>query len=239
MKKVIVLTSMVALLTSSAAWGQGNKYTLVRIQGLAEQEVAAKILPHIYKDAGFDVDIVAYPGDRAKAEATQGQKDGETLRIWSYGEKNPTMVRVPTAYSSLETTAFSLKSRKISINTADDLKKYRIVIVRGVQHTRDITQGISGVHEINDGEQMMKFLAADRADIALTNTIAGLAVLKKLKMDDIAPAGTLETLPLYHYLHEKNKDIVPKIDAAIRANAKSGELKKMRDKFETEFLDAI
>lgn len=239
LKKLASLAIVAAMMTSSLAWAQAKKYQLVRIVNLAEQEVAAKMLTHLYKDAGLEVEIQPVPGDRARADATTGSVDGETLRIFSYGEKNPTMVRVPTPYSSLETTAFALKSRNIKINTKDDLRKYRVVIVRGVQHTRDVTQGLSTVHEINDGEQMMKFLDADRADIAITNTITGLGILKKLKNTSIAPSGTLNTLELFHYLHEKNKDLVPKIDAVIKDNAKSGELKKMRDKYEKEYLDAI
>lgn len=239
MKKLCVYIFAVFLLSSGLAFGKDVKYHFVRIDKLAEQEVASKILPEIYNKLGINIDIEALPAERAKMWATDGTKDGEILRIFSYGEKNPGMVRVPTPYSSLETTAFALKSSSISIKTKDDLKKYKVVIVRGVQHTKDMAEGLEKVHVINDSEQMMKFLEAGRADIALINTITGQGVLKSLKIDSIAPVGTLETLDLFHYLNEKNKDIVPKVDEVIQKMAKSGELKQLREKYEKEYLDSI
>lgn len=238
MKKIGTFLAVILLAFCSIAFAEA-KYKFVRIDKLAEQEVAAKMLKDIYKSIGMEISIEPVPGERAKLMATSGEADGETLRIFSYGEKNPMMVRIPTAYSSLETTAFALKSSKISIKTKEDLKKYRIVIVRGVQHTKDITEGLQNVHVINDLEQMMKFLEAGRADIAITNTIAGNGMLKQLKLDSIAPVGTLETLDLYHYVHEKNKDIVPKVDEAIQKMKNSGELKTLREKYEKEYLDSI
>lgn len=238
MKKSVCLTLAMLLLGAGLSIAE-VKYRFVRIDKLAEQEVAGKMLPVIYKKIGIDIDIEAVPGERAKVMATEGTKDGETLRIFSYGEKNPTMVRVPTPYSSLETTAFAKKSSNISIKTKDDLKKYNIVVVRGVQHTKDITEGLDNVHVINNSEQMMKFLEAGRADIGLINTITGLGVLKGLKITEIVPVGTLETLELYHYVHQKNKDIVSKVDEAIQAMVKSGELKELRAKYEKEYLDNI
>lgn len=239
MKRACLLFLFLLFGSVGIVFGQDATYHFVRIEGLAEQAVAAKILPEIYKKIGIDIEIEALPGERAKLVATTGTTDGETLRIFSYGEKNPTMVRVPTPYFSMETTAFAKKSSNISIKSKEDLQKYTIVIVRGVQHTKDITEGFKKVDISNGLEPMMKFLVMGRADIALTNTISGLAVLKKLKLSKIAPVGTLETIDLFHYVHEKNKDIVPKVDEAIQKMKNSGELKQLREKFEKEYLDSI
>jgi len=214
------------------------KYNYVSISGLAEQEVAKKILPEIYKSLGIEINIESVPGERAKNLSTSGQKDGETLRIFSFGEKNPMLLRVPTAYSSLETMPFFIKGKNIVINSKKDLEKYNVVIVRGVQHTKDMTEGLTKVHVIDDSEQMMKFLESGRADVALTNTINGLKTLKKLNLTGVEHSPKpLDVLNLYHYIHEKNKDLVPKVDEAIKKMKNSGELKKLRDKHEKNFLN--
>ncbi|MBF0230558.1 MAG: transporter substrate-binding domain-containing protein [Desulfamplus sp.] len=243
MKKYFVLFIIVlAMICLSFVnlFSEEAKYHFVRIDGLAEQVVAEKILKDIYNQAGITIDIEAVPGGRAIMLATTGKSDGETLRIFSYGEKYKMMIRVPTPYSSLETTVFAKKSSNIDIKNKADLAKYKIVIVRGVQHTIDITEGLDTVHVIDTVEQMMKFLNLDRADIAITNNISGVAVLKKLKLTaDIIPLITLETLDLFHYLHETHKDIVPTVDEVIQKMVKSGELKKLREKYEKEYLDNI
>jgi len=233
------LVVIILLLGSENAFSENTKYRFVRIEDLAEQAVAEKLLKDIYKHIGIEIDIEAFPGERAKKMATDGERDGEILRIFSYGEKNKMMIRVPTPYSYLETAVFAKKSRNISVKSKESLKKYKIIVVRGVQHTKDITEGLENIHIVNSIESMMKCLDAERDDVALTNTLAGMAILKKLKNTEIVPVGTLETLDLFHYLHEKNINIVPRVDEVIQTMSKSGELKKLREKYEKEYIDDI
>ncbi|MFT5701559.1 MAG: polar amino acid transport system substrate-binding protein [Desulforhopalus sp.] len=239
MKKLLIGALSLLIFTAGNTFANDAKVNLVSISNLVEQVVAAQILTDVYKKAGLEIDIEPMPGQRAHSLATDGTKDGETARIFSYGEKNPTVVRVPTPYSSLETTAFAKKSANISISSQEDLKKYKVVIVRGVQHTKDMTEGHENVHVINDAEQMMKFLEGGRADIALNNTISAKVDLQKLKIADIVPVGTLQTLDLFNYIHENRKDIVSKVDATIQEMKESGELKTLREKYEREYLDSI
>ncbi|BHH82093.1 substrate-binding periplasmic protein [Desulforhopalus sp. 52FAK] len=205
--------------------GLAEEYNFVSIKGLIEQEVGQLIIPEIYKKIGATVTITPVPGKRAQQEATTGKKDGEIMRIWTYGEENPTTIRVPTPYYQLETMAFIKKGSGIVINSKEDLAKYKLVKVAGVKHTNNISVGMPNVHNINNTELMMKFLQSGRADVALTNTVDGLLVLKKMGITDIVPIDKpLAVLDLFNYIHESRKDIVPKVDAAIQDMKASGEL---------------
>ena len=217
-------------------------YRFASIAGLADQEIAAKMMSTIFKDAKLTLEVEPMPAERARVEATEGRKDGDLGRIASYGEHNPTMLRVPTPYASAEIATFALASRKISIKSIDELKKYKIVIVRGVQTSRDIINKLPGhpsVHEMTDLAQIMQFIATGRADVAITSEFAGLLAIKKQKLDTIAPAGIINSLPLYMYFHPRHKDVVPIIDAAISARVKTGELKKWREQYKQEYLNTI
>lgn len=75
------------------------------------------------------------------------------------------------------------------IISKDDLKELRIVKVRGVKHTSNITAQMEYVHDIDSTRQLMTFLRAGRADVALTNTIDGLLELRELGIKDIVPSG--------------------------------------------------
>ncbi|UTF51907.1 transporter substrate-binding domain-containing protein [Desulfomicrobium sp. ZS1] len=217
----------------------GGNYTFVRIESLAEQDVAENILTHVYKKTGMDINIIAFPGKRANLEVTTGRADGETSRIYNYGEINTNLIRVPTPYGTLETSAFALKEKKLVIKSIEDLKNFRIAIVRGVQHTEDITKGMQNIAVMNDICAMMMFVKLGRADIALTNTLAGIGALKKLKMDDIVAVGTLEKLDLYHYLIPRHRNMVPIVDAAIREMIATGELQELKDRYERQYLENI
>ena len=185
-------------------------YHFVSISGLIEQEVGRIVLPRIYQKIDIDITITPMPGKRAQFEATTGHRDGEIMRIYSYGEENPGMLRVPTPYYYLETTAFSLSNSDIVVNSAEDLAKYVIVKVRGVKHTNNITAGLEGVVDLNSTRQIMMFIKKRRADIALTNTIDGLMAIKELNITNIKPVGPpLARLKLYHYLHKKTETYCP------------------------------
>lgn len=239
--EVKVLLFCLCILSSSLplfTYGQ-TVLSLARIEHLAEQEIAQWLLTDIYQQLGMTFQVTPLPGARAKELTRLGAYDGEVLRIHSYGENNPDILRVPTAYSSLETTAFALTKKNIVINTRDDLARYRIVVIRGVLHTQDISQGLDNVHIVENGEQMMNFLALGRADIALTNTLAGFQVLKRFGIKGIRNVGTIATQPLYHYLHRRNKGLIHHLDARIKKMIKSGELEKLRDKYEAQYIQKV
>jgi len=234
MKKVFEILLLVLLATNFCV---AEEYHYVSIKGLIEQEVGRLIIPEIYKKLNIQVTITPLPGKRAQLKATTGDKDGEIMRIWTYGEENPTTIRVPTPYYYLETMAFLKKDSGVVINSKADLTKYRLVKVRGVKHTNNLTKGFPNVHDLNSTENMMKFLLKKRADVALTNTVDGLLVLKKLGVTNIVPLEKpLVVLDLYHYIHEDHKDLVPKVDAVIKEMKASGELDTIIKNAESQII---
>jgi len=224
-------------------WGLVNVSSqslhLVRIEGLPEQAVGQKILSDIFSKAGFTVDFEAMPGLRAKALSNTGEKDGETARIFGYGASAPTMVRVATPYYYLESAVYIRKASKVSIKTKDDLKNYKIGIIRGVQHTIDLTAGLSNVTVVDNSEALFKMLNSERFDVALTSKIDGDMQIQLLKLTNIDFLISLAKLDLFVYLNEKNKGLVSKIDGKILELSRNGDLEKMRIKYEKEYLSSI
>lgn len=215
-------------------------YHFAAIEKLVEQQIGEQILPLIYHSIGINIQITSMPASRSEAAASRGLADGEIMRIWTYGEENPELIRVPTPYYSLETMPFVLKNSGIVIHTKADLKPYRIAKVRGVKHTKNITQGLPFVFESTSTENIFKLLRAGKVDVAITNTLDGLIVLNNMAVNDITPmAKPLKTLPLFHYIHHSKAAIVPKVDNAIKQLKKSGELEKMIKQAEQKFISAL
>jgi len=215
-----------------------EEYHFASIEQLIEQEIGSKVLPEIYKKLGIDITITPLPGKRAEKEATSGLKDGEIMRIWTYGEENSTMKRVPTPYYYLETMAFINKNSGIEINSVEELKKYSLAKVRGVKHTNNITEGMTNVRDLDTTEQMMRFLQKGRADVALTNTIDGLFILAELGFTDIIPVDNpLAVLDLFHYIHEDHTDLVSRVDEVIKQMKSTGELEEIIIKKEQEVIN--
>lgn len=231
----ILRSIIIFLLLSSSCFAE--VYHFNSIQNLAEQQIGAIILPEIYHKLGLEIVIHPLPGKRAQMEVINGKADGEIMRIWIYGQETPSVIRVPTPYYHLETTAFVLKNSGNTVSCIDDLKRYTLAKVSGVKHTSNITEGMQNVYDLGSTEQMMKFLHSGRADVALTNTINGILELRRLKITDIVPSGSpLETLDLFHYIHKDHKELIPRIDAVIKEMIESGELQDLILKAESEII---
>lgn len=200
-------------------------YSFASIELLIEQEIGRIVLPQIYRNVGITINIQPLPGKRAQYVANSGVLDGEIMRIWSYGKDNLNTVRVPTPYYYLETMPFVLNSTNIKVHSIEELSNLRLTKVRGVKHTNIITRDVDELYDVSSTEDMFKLLLGKKVDVALTNTLDGHLVLKRLGLNNITPMKQpLATLPLYHYIHKKNKHLVPLIDAEIKRMKKNGEL---------------
>ncbi|ALS97589.1 substrate-binding periplasmic protein [Lacimicrobium alkaliphilum] len=216
------------VLCFSVGVSAAESYHFASINLLAEQEVGRIVIPQLYQKIGITVSITPLPGKRAEYAAVNRHLDGEIMRIYSYGEENPTMVRVPTPYYYLETMPYVLKNRNLQIHNRDALYRFSIAKVRGVKHTNNITAGMTDVHDFDSTAEIMRMVAKGFVDVALTNTLDGMLVLRALEMDMVVPSGKpLERLALFHYIHQDHKELVPRIDSVITNSIASGELAEM------------
>jgi len=199
------------------------------------------ILKEIYKRADIPLEFVTLPTQRALVQSSQGIIDGELVRIEKVGDLYPALVRVPTSYGFFESRAFS---REQGIQTAvdengwDALRDYRVGIVRGMKFAEEIDiKNWKNVEVVTRTDQLFKMLERGRLDVAISTKISGLVIIKE---NDLKSANLLEPAirrhDLFHYLHEKNKKYIPRLDEVIRAMKESGELDELEEKFTAEQL---
>ncbi|EPJ53663.1 MAG: hypothetical protein OFPI_09810 [Osedax symbiont Rs2] len=203
-------------------------FTFAQIRDTPDQMVGAEILKAVYSKLGIDIKMLPMPGKRALKESSEGRVDGEVHRIFQVGEDYPTLIRVPTAINYIEPAVFSKKYRfKVTGCTA--LDKYSIGIVRGVKHAELCSKGLQKVQVIDHSIKMMQLLQAGRIDIAITAKINGLVLIKKMAVESIhVLSPPLSRMLVYHYVHRRHKDWVPKIDKVIIKMQNSGELENLR-----------
>lgn len=237
-KSILVNAISIVVGVFAACAAHAQEVHLARNEKATEQAIAALIVTDIYKRSGLTAKIQPMPGARANAVSTGGEKDGEVGRITAYFVKNPALVKVEPAYYYITTTVFAKADRNISVTSKDDLAKYKIGIIRGVQHTETATQGLSGVQVVNDAEQLYQMLDAGRFDIALDAGVNGPYVTKKLGLTGIKAVGDIAKLDLFMVLNGSKKDIAAKLGATVKSLKDSGELEKIAKKHEQEFLSS-
>lgn len=222
--KALLITALLFSFSFSHSLSSEPIYRLVSISGLIEQEIGALLMVPIFVNAGLELDIAPMPAERARMEVVQGRRDGDILRIFSYGESNPSLLRVPTPYYEVKTTAFAKEANNIQIRDKSDLANYRIAIVRGVQTTKDLTLGLDNVMEFTRLEQAIRFVEADRADIFITSEIAAYSLLNQLNIPDMEAVYQANSEPLYLYLNPFHRDALEKIDRSIQTLQNTGQL---------------
>ena len=110
--------------------------------------------------------------------------------------------------------------------------------MRGVGTSEDGTEGMKQVLAVTTLEQLMLALARDRIDVAVSDSFSALAVIKKLKLGSqiklLSPR--LQKNEIYHFLHEKHRDLVPKVEKVLKEMQASGELELLRKQIVKSYL---
>ena len=210
--------------------------TFTQIVDTPDQAIGAVIVKAAYEKLGIPVKFAILPGKRALTESSEGRADGEVHRIFEIGNAYPTLLRVPTPINYIEPSAFS-KKHGFEVTDCAALQGYQIGIVQGVKHSQLCTQGMENVFVGDDLTGVMRMLDAGRIDLLITARINGLLLAKELGLDAIKPLSPpLSRLWVYHYLHERHKDLVPTIDAVFKAMQESGELETLREQAVQQLL---
>ena len=213
---------------------------IARIENIPDQFVGGEILKAIYTRANIPMELVDLPAKRAIMDSSQGVLDGEVHRNIKVKDQYPTLIPLQPGINYIEPSVFS-KNLDFEVKGWESLKDYRIGIVRGVGTSEDGTKGMPQVTAVSTLEQLMQMLAEDRIDVAVSDAFSGLAELKRLKLDGQIHLLTppLQKVEIYHYLHEKHRDLIPTVEKVIQEMQASGELEQLRAKIIEQFLSHI
>ena len=193
-----------------------------------------RIMAKAYGELQIPVEFLEFPGKRALLQSSTGAVDAELSRVYEVGSAYPSLLRVPTPIFWFEPTAFS-KKVKFDLSGWESLKGYRIGIMRGMLYAEDGVRGFPRVELVGDPDRLFKFLDADRVDIVVFSDINGQYLIQTQKLTKIFPLiPGLGRINAYHYLHEKHRDLLSKLDQVLQKMKRSGELEAMREQFVQE-----
>jgi polar amino acid transport system substrate-binding protein len=212
---------------------------LARIAGIPDQYVGGEMLRAVYARLNIKLEFEDVPGKRALALSSAGEVDGEIQRIGTLSRDYPTLVQVTPAINYIEPAVFSTKLR-FDVVGWSSIKDYSIGIVRGVGSSEAGTRGMARVTATTSLDNMVRMLDADRFDVMVTDLFSGLVAVRKLNLQDriVALSPPLERIHIYHYLHERHRDLVPKVGEVIAQMEASGELARLRETLVRQVLSA-
>ncbi|MBW7971027.1 transporter substrate-binding domain-containing protein [Bradyrhizobium sp. BR 10289] len=208
---------------------------LARIADIPDQYVGGEMLRAVYARLDIRLEFEDVPGKRALALSSAG----EIQRIGTLSRDYPTLIKITPAINYIEPAVFTTRLH-FDVAGWDSLRNYRIGIVRGVGSSEAGTRGMADVTATTGLESMVKMLDADRFDLMVTDLFSGMVAVRKLNLQArIYPlAPPLERIHIYHYLHERHRDLVPKVGTVIAEMEASGELATLREALVKQVLSA-
>lgn len=222
----VVVCFLVALCSISQAQ---TPLRIARIENIPDQWVGGEILKVVYGRLNIPIELVDMPAKRALLDSSSGRLDGEVHRNIHVQEQYPSLILLRPAINYIEPSVFS-KNLHFAVKGWDSIKDYSIGIVRGVGTSEDGTMGMKRVLAVTTMEQLMQLLDAERVDVAVSDSFSGLAVIMELGLGErirvLAPP--LQKTDIYHFLHEKHRDLIPRVERVLREMQANGELESLR-----------
>ena len=228
----IILLSLV--LGAGAAFAQQpanpRSVTISAIENEHTHELALAVVREAYRRIGFNTVFDFLPGRRALAWAGSGITDGDLARIAGTEKNFPNLIRISTPVARFTGVTFTIKATK-DIRSWEDLRGLRIGVIRGIRYAEIGTMGMERIFA-RDMTQLFSLLKAGRIDVAVATLDAGrIEMHRNFRATGIHVIGApLHVSPLFHFVHARNKALVPELEAVLREMEAGGEIDALREK---------
>ena len=209
-----------------------------------ERSFVHDITQEMFKRAKMKVLLQQMPNKRSLINANSGLDDGDATRVLEINKYYPNLVPVPVQSFNIDIVAVT--NREIKIEKVSDLHDYNLGVINGMKIAVLMAEEAKplSLSKVTKHETLLKMLESNRLDIALVNKASLLNHIDKIKDRGFyLVAKPLMTRPLYLQLHKKNKQYIPRLQAALESMHADGTYQKIHDeifgKLEAELDHAL
>lgn len=189
--------------------------------------IITPIITKTYDSLNIEIEVLNISWARSILVADKGESDAELFRTAMITEKYKNLVRVNEPVISLDMVVF-VRDKSINVKTWKDLAPYRIAFMRGVKSVEKNTMNYK-VFQVNTLEKAFDMLDKGRVDIVIEEFFNGSRTVRKMGLKDVhVLENTLESFPVYHFLHYKNRELVPLLEKKLREFKADGTISKIR-----------
>ncbi len=195
------------------------------IEGSIHMDIGFEILNKAYNEIGYEITKSTMPGKISLESSDAGKFDGELLRIDGITKDYPHLIQIPIPVTFFQAVTFSTKYY-FPVNSWYSLEPYHIGIVKGALYAEFGTQGMN-VFKANSVEDLFKKLKNQEIDVAVTSKLIG--QIHSIDFPEMKGLeGILETMFLYHYVHEKNVHLIPELEKVLKRMLLDGTSRRMK-----------
>ncbi|RRJ84123.1 hypothetical protein D0544_03105 [Aestuariirhabdus litorea] len=192
------------------------------------QMIAERVMTQVYERLNLALTPVPLPAKRALQAADSGQVDAELLRVADIVTRYTNLLRVPEPYLMMQAMAFS-RAGFPPIRRWEDLKPYRVGVMRGVHYSAQATEGMDRLIA-NDMEQLFDLLQKGRVDLVVTAKLNGAIEMRQRSGPPLMMHPTpLYEAPMYHFMNRRHGALVDALSREIADLKASGQLQRWVD----------
>lgn len=243
MKRIFTLAIVtVVLMVNSIFAGESIVLTTLEWEpyigeNLPGQGFVAEIVKEAFKRSGYDVKFQYYPWARTVQMSDSGEVDGYFPEY--YAKERESVATFSEPFDGGPVVFFKRKADKISFKTLNDLKPYKIGVVRDyVNEEKFDAAKYLQKEEVTDDLTNIKKLIAGRVDLFVADKFVGLYTAKKELAEKAALIEFMEpplvTHKLYVCISKKAKNGTAKMDAfdkGLKQMKADGSYNKILEKY--------
>ncbi|WP_417453205.1 substrate-binding periplasmic protein [Kiloniella sp.] len=198
------------------------------IENSSYATISKQVMKEAYRRLGLDVKFTDLPAARSLAVANSGRVDGELYRIKDIHLKYKNLIMVPVPIGIMEGVAITTNS-EISLQEWESLAPYRVCIRNGVKFAEAGTKNMK-VDVSNSNEHLFYNLGLNRCDVIILARLTSIKLAQDFETEMERPVyyHVIQTYPLFHYLHKKNKPLVLKLTKTLENMQIDGTIAKIR-----------
>lgn len=229
MPKICTVLFIFFLLLIKSNHLYANQVTFNRPSNTPQAAYVIELLSAVYKQHGYNIALIDFPSDKALNAANEGILDGQLGRISDIERLYPNLVRLPTPLFNFNLLLIN-KRNKCTDCQINQFKSVSIVsnYVAATTYLKSMNfQGdIVDVHSI---KTQLALLNQNKIDSIIVldfqlNTQVGSLSGEEYQIQIINKTNS------YHFLHNKNPELVEKISLTLQAFEKNGFLTQLKRK---------
>jgi len=190
-----------------------------------------RILTTAYNSINVTIEFHELPGRRSIVHANTGVTDAEAFRVKGIDNKFPNLLRIDVPLRVDNMYLYVKKGKEFPVNGWESIPQdYVVGYRRGLLIAEyAVREQQLKYNELPSIDNIGLHLHTGRSDTVILGAVGG-SLFKELGAHNIVRLEPpIHTATLYHYIHKRNKHLIPALTATLKKMNASGQLKQIND----------
>lgn len=233
LSKLCIAASVLAAACFSWPAAAADAARVLRLTTVQETDQLVKpakqVLDVAYRSLNIQIDIIPLPLERSLMLASSGAYDGDLGRTQSVELDFPRLLRVPTPIGTVEVVPYVLRPVGSDASSWSALKASKLKVgAKFGDRMTDAHLGDFVSSKATSFESLFQMLVLQRVDVViaprgeLQRLLPLLPTDRQEELKGVMALPALSSVPIYHFLHEKNRDLLIPLDRELQKMTKAG-----------------